>query len=79
MPAGDIDMGKLRSHPRGAAAKRTTSIEELARRQGVGPATDLDEIASLWPADHEPGAFLDFIVNERRDRRRINPSNGKRK
>ena len=78
MRFGDIDMGKLRSRPRSAAANPTASIAELARQQGVRPAADLDEIASLWPAEDKPGALLDFIINERHERRRIKSPNGKR-
>jgi hypothetical protein len=71
-------MGKLRANPRRTMTKASPSIEELARQQGVAPATDLAEIASLWP-DDDADALLDFIIKERRERRQINSPNGKKK
>ena len=71
-------MGKLRSSPRGASIRRSKTIEELARQQGVRPANDLDEIGSCLPGGEGADGLLDFIINERRERR-IKSSNGKRK
>lgn len=47
------------------------SLEELAARQGVGPAVDLDSISALWPADDDPDRLLAYILDERSSRRRI--------
>ena len=45
------------------------SLEELAEQQGVKPANDLEEIASLWPVDDDPDELLRFILDERKARR----------
>lgn len=45
------------------------SLEELARKQGIGPAHDLDPIAMKWPADDDPDAFDAFIREQRASRR----------
>ncbi len=43
-------------------------IEELARRQGVGPITDLSELAhpDLWDSDEDYEAFLADLYASRR-------------
>jgi predicted DNA-binding antitoxin AbrB/MazE fold protein len=48
---------------------RSSSLDELAERQKVSPATDLNEISALWPVDDDPDALLDHILSERRFRR----------
>jgi hypothetical protein len=45
-------------------------LEELARRQGVKPVTDLDALGALLPADFDPDAFAAFITDERAARRK---------
>ncbi len=47
------------------------SIEELIEQQNVAPADDLDAIGALWPADDDPRALLEYILAERRERRRL--------
>ena len=54
---------------------QSVSLEELAEEQGAGTVSDLDSIAALWPADDDPDALFDFIVYERRERRRV-PADG---
>jgi len=49
----------------------SSSLEELAERQGIDPVEDLDELSALWPEEHDPDAFLEYILKERSDRRRI--------
>lgn len=46
------------------------SLEQLAELQGVEPATDLDSISALWPADDDPDRMLAYILDERSSRRR---------
>lgn len=43
-------------------------IEELARRQGVGPITSVDDLAQpdLWESDEEYEAFLADLYASRR-------------
>ncbi|HLW68495.1 MAG TPA: hypothetical protein VKS79_24465 [Gemmataceae bacterium] len=52
-------------------AKKSLSLEELAKQQGVKPIHDLDEVISLWPKDDDPDELLRFILNERRARRKL--------
>ena len=66
-------MGKTRgkakvTRPAGA---RTVSLAELARRQGVKPVADLDDLGALLPADFDPDAFAAFIAEERAARRKV--------
>lgn len=49
----------------------STSLNELIEQQGVSPADDLDEIAALWPADDDPDQFLNHLLAERREQRRL--------
>jgi hypothetical protein len=50
---------------------QSVSLEQLAEEQGAGALTDLDSISALWPADDDPDALFDFILHERRERRRV--------
>jgi hypothetical protein len=45
------------------------SIEELARAQGVKPAEDLEELASLWPEGADPDDLDAFLARHRATRR----------
>ncbi len=49
------------------------SLEELAEQQGVAPASDLDEISSLWPADDDADDLLRHVLHERTVRRTLSP------
>ncbi len=46
-------------------------LEQLAELQGVQPATDLDSIGELWPADDDPDRMFAHILDERSARRRM--------
>lgn len=50
---------------------QSLSLEELIERQAVSPVDNLDEIASLWPEEHDPDLFLQHIMHERSHRRRL--------
>jgi hypothetical protein len=57
------------SHPRGRGpADDDVPIEELARQQGVGPVTSLDELAQpeLWETEQEYEDFLSDLYASRR-------------
>src|SRR5436305_847250 len=67
-----FQMGKTKSHVRKAQTARAASVvnlQELIETQGVQPATDLDAIGALWPAEDDPAAFLEFLDAERTARR----------
>jgi hypothetical protein len=50
------------------------SLEELAARQGITPANDLEAIGALWPTDDDPDALLAHIAQERHERRKLSES-----
>lgn len=50
---------------------RPKSLDALAAEQGVTPATDLDAIADLWPADDDPDQLFDYLQREREARRKL--------
>jgi hypothetical protein len=50
---------------------QSISLDELAEEQGTKVVSDLESIAALWPPDDDPDALLDFILHERRERRRV--------
>ena len=45
------------------------SLEDLATQQGIGPVTDLDQLAELWPGDDEQDDLLEHLLAERAHRR----------
>ena len=47
------------------------TTEELIKEQNVAPANDLDAIGALWPVDDDPDELLEYILSERRERRRV--------
>ena len=49
--------------------RKSLSLNELAKEQGVRPVKDIQEIADLWPVDDDPDELLRFILEERRARR----------
>jgi hypothetical protein len=62
-------MKQTKTRPSG----KSVSLAQLAKQQGVVPVADLREIAELWPVDDDPDELLDFILNERRVRRKPSP------
>ena len=49
-------------------------LEELIKQQGVKSISNLDEVASKWPADDDPELLLSFILEERALQRNITNS-----
>jgi len=49
---------------------QSVSLNELAYEQAAAAVSDLDSIAALWPAEDDPDSLLEFVINERRERRR---------
>ncbi len=41
------------------------SLQELAAKQGIRPAADLDALGDRWPADDDPDALDEFIRQQR--------------
>ena len=61
-------MSTTPEQPEHAAAEDGVPIEELARRQGVGPIVSLDELAQpdLWESEQEYEEFLADLYASRR-------------
>ncbi|MCI0486204.1 MAG: hypothetical protein L0229_06345 [Blastocatellia bacterium] len=47
-------------------------LDDLIKQQHVVPINDLDEVSRLWPADDDPDLLLEFLLNERSQRRQMN-------
>jgi hypothetical protein len=56
-----------RTKPR--PSRKSRSLKDLAKEQGVSPVKDIQEISNLWPVDDDPDELLRFILEERRARR----------
>ena len=41
------------------------ALKLLIDQQGVKPVVDLNQLASLWPADDDPDELMTFILTER--------------
>jgi hypothetical protein len=52
----------------------TLSLEELAAQQGIVAVDDLDAISALWPVDDDPDELLHYLLQERRERRKLHES-----
>jgi hypothetical protein len=53
-------------------------LDELIRQQHVSPIKNLDEVSRLWPADDDPDLLLDYVLNERIERRRLDAERDRR-
>ncbi|HJQ70830.1 MAG TPA: hypothetical protein VKA70_17785 [Blastocatellia bacterium] len=51
--------------------EETALLNDLIRQQQVSPINNLDEISSLWPADDDPDLLLEYLLNERIERRQL--------
>jgi hypothetical protein len=52
--------------------EETALLNDLIRQQQVSPINNIDEISSLWPADDDPDLLLEYLLNERIERRQLN-------
>ncbi len=52
--------------------EETVLLNDLIEQQHVSPINNLDEISSLWPADDDPDLLLEYVLNERSERRQLN-------
>lgn len=46
-------------------------LSQLIEQQQVSPVNDLDELSRLWPADDDPDLLLEYVLNERTERRKL--------
>ena len=52
--------------------EETVLLNDLIDQQHVCPINNLDEISNLWPADDDPDLLLEYLLNERIERRQLN-------
>jgi hypothetical protein len=52
-------------------------LNELTRQQHVSPVNNLDEVSRLWPTDDDPDLLLEYVLNERVERRRLETERGR--
>jgi hypothetical protein len=50
------------------AHKVEDTLSRLIAEQGITPIDNLDQLASLWPADDDPDALMNYVLSERRAR-----------
>jgi len=55
-----------------ASESESLTLAQLIEQQCVAPVNNLDEIADLWPADDDPDLLMQYILNERTERRQLN-------
>jgi hypothetical protein len=48
------------------------SLDELIEQQHISPIDNLDELSKLWPVDDDPDLLLEYVLNERNERRQLN-------
>ena len=47
------------------------ALARLIEQQQAAPIDDLDALSDLWPADDDPDQLMQFILNERAQRREV--------
>jgi len=52
--------------------EETSLLNDLIQQQQVSPINNLDEISILWPADDDPDLLLEYVLNQRIERRQLN-------
>ena len=70
----DKEIDKHIEQTEGEGFWHSLSLEELAAQQGIVAVDDLDAIAALWPADDDPDELLRYLLQERRERRKLHES-----
>jgi hypothetical protein len=48
------------------------ALARLIDQQRVAPIDDLDALSDLWPADDDPDQLMQYILDERMQRRTLN-------
>lgn len=54
-----------------AQDEETALLSQLIEQQQVSPINNLDELSRLWPADDDPDLLLEYVINERVERRQV--------
>ena len=51
---------------------RMSALDKLAKEQNIKPLKtieDIEKLSALWPGDEEPEELLNFILEDRKQRR----------
>lgn len=48
------------------------ALARLIEQQQVAPIDDLEKLSDLWPADDDPDQLMEYILDERKQRRELN-------
>ena len=60
------------SKPEVIEDEETLSLNDLIEQQHISQIDNLDELSKLWPADDDPDLLLEYVLNERNERRQLN-------
>jgi len=53
------------------AEEASVVLRSLIEEQEVSPIHELELLSDLWPADDDPDLLLNFVLEERTERRRL--------
>jgi hypothetical protein len=56
----------------GQSEESALALARLIQQQHVAPIDDLDALSDLWPADDDPDQLMQYILDERQQRRELN-------
>ena len=56
----------------GQSEERALALARLIQQQHGAPIDDLDALSDLWPADDDPDQLMQYILDERMQRRKLN-------
>ena len=60
------------SKPEVIEDEETLSLNDLIEQQHISQIDNLDELSKLWPTDDDPDLLLEYVLNERNERRQLN-------
>lgn len=64
-------MSKLNIDKEDTTEEDAAVLRSLIEQQEVSPIHDLERLSDLWPADDDPDLLLNFVLEERTERRRL--------
>jgi hypothetical protein len=53
----------------GQSEDNALALARLIQQQRVAPIGDLDALSNLWPANDDPDQLMQYILDERKQRR----------
>jgi hypothetical protein len=55
----------------GQSEESALALARLIEQQHAAPIDDLDALSDLWPADDDPDQLMQYILDERKQRREL--------